>query len=477
MYKYIKNKIKDSSNYILIREQIYDSEALSYDGENFYYYSLHDKGMGIELINNKDNILFFHTNILDENIVNILNEMNDPNKISISPLKIEGIYNFYKNRKPIIKNLQTNNSTWYLIDSYKKLLKKRYQDLKSLNYAYDLEVYLLLGNEQFKIYDNNKTNISFNNSFSSIRHTYKIDINNEKYYRKISISGNDSEILTSNKNINEFEKKLNDHDITNTKLLNNNLSKDLNSKLYDKIIFNYEFIAALIHEIVGHIIEEDNYYEYITTRKFLSYIANLSNNIHFNIYDRPNVNSWGYQPFDCNGNIRGKYKSNSLKLLNTIYSEKWSEKFIFSDRIERYSDFPLPRMSNMTLEMLPEFTFSIKKDTTEFELIDLLIEKKVISNNDDILILIGCLEGYINIKKMEFYVLPEYSFTFKNEKYINIGQKYISFNIINFFDSIRCGFGELINDKYDYCRKKGNKFKFLGEVIIIYFQKILLLIF
>ncbi|MBE6082821.1 MAG: hypothetical protein E7205_09075 [Tissierellaceae bacterium] len=464
IYELVKERDLSSDNFIILRYQMRKTRAVNFDGYKFTYYYDDDRGIGIQAISKEDRIAFCYTDLIDYwHLKKLINMSILLSNQEVSTLYIPGLYNYYYSKE--IKNINNIYSEANLnIDLYKDLIIKENEYAKNIMQCNDINTYLLLGYEIWEIFNSNGLAIKYDYSFSSLRHNIKLETNQYKYKFQVSMSGKNGEVLTNpiKNEVFKSKTKCKAERIRNVKNYYENLDNyEKCMGNISKIVFDYDFLSVLIHEMIGHSVEED----LANTNNFLCKNNKLALNKiiappYFNVVDNPNYEYWGYQPYDLDGNKRNEVEIIRKGVVKDgLYSLYYSDNLKnvnFSDRVDSYKDMPLPRMSNLTLRIDNVIYRKLEKELTDLsELRDLLINEEYISENEEVLYLLGSNGGKVNVKDNVCKIMPEYCCILSNDKTKVLPQRRMKINIEQVCKSALVGIGKVNDNSYFLCKKKG----------------------
>ncbi len=265
------------------------------------------------------------------------------------------------------------------------------------------------------------------------------------------------------------------------------ISKDIQEKLYQRtaarnehlrelvtaapvdhgsypLIIDAHLMGGLVHEAFGHATEGDLI--------FKGSIASIDNRLNIgqrmgpetiSIVDGPIDLDWGDQPFSANGFLR-----QTVRILDQgVLCQALADIFIAdpigvfptgAERAEDYRKPPIPRMSNIRLEMpiaLP--LVADLEDVSARELYDLLLLHNIAEPNTKYLFLSGYRGGQVNSTSGDFVFHCAMIFSFWNGQVHLHPPAIFSGNIMAVMNAIQLGIGRQHVHRSGMCGKRGQK--------------------
>jgi TldD protein len=228
-----------------------------------------------------------------------------------------------------------------------------------------------------------------------------------------------------------------------------------------KLVIDYAMAKGLAHEAFGHAVETDNMKTSILgdiQGKFMK--GRKVANSMVSIIDESLEGDYAYQPYSSNGLKRRKTLIVEGGLLNEaladIFSaEKAGAEITGAARVESYKHVPMPRMSNIRIEI--NNPIRIQKEFEEItpeELYKILLDHALITPGEKVLYLLGYRGGQVKTSQGEFVF--NCSGIYELGETCRLYQPAIfSGKILSALESICAGIGPLLLDAQGTCGKAG----------------------
>lgn len=228
-----------------------------------------------------------------------------------------------------------------------------------------------------------------------------------------------------------------------------------------KIILDYALAKGLAHEAFGHAAESDEMKLSILADQEGRFEAGkLVASSIVSIIDEPLLGDYAYQPYSPNGVVRKRVeivKHGRLKeaLADTFSAKDAGVGITGAARVESYRHIPIPRMSNIRIEV--ENPIPIKKEIEDIEpreLYQLLQNAGHLKPGEEALYLVGYKGGQVKPSQGEFVF--NCSGIYKVGEDITLYQPEIfSGKILSALQSIEGAVGPLLLDAQGTCGKAG----------------------
>jgi TldD protein len=227
------------------------------------------------------------------------------------------------------------------------------------------------------------------------------------------------------------------------------------------LVIDYALAKGLAHEAFGHASEADGFRSSVLAvdgryrRGLRVGPANVS------IVDEPIAGDHAWQPYSSNGLPRERTVIVDHGVLSDALSDPWSAepggvRLTAAERVQSYTQAPLPRMSNIRIESddpLP--AAGSFEDYGPEEVRDLLAGAGVLARHDRVVYLSGYGGGQVNPASGDF--------VFQCKAIWVLGREGVSFHkpaifsgsMFGALDSVREAFGPLALDALGHCGKGG----------------------
>ncbi len=227
------------------------------------------------------------------------------------------------------------------------------------------------------------------------------------------------------------------------------------------LVIDYALAKGLAHEAFGHASEADGFRSSILAKDGRFRAGDEVGARHVSIIDEPKAGDHAWQPFSASGGKRERATIVDHGRLADALTDPWSQaragtRLTNADRAESFRSAPLPRMSNIRIELegaLP--APGPFEDYGPAEVRDLLANAGVFSRQPSVVFLSGYSGGQVNPATGDFvfnckaiYVLTPHAVTLHKPAIF-------SGSMFGALRSIREGFGPLLLDAIGTCGKWG----------------------
>lgn len=430
----------DFNSFINLKESGIGFHIFDYDGYSIFIssYNFDIKNLN-EKIDSGINIL--------KNYKKFYNESNK-NIFELQPVKAK-----------LIKNPEINFENINSQDFQKKFNNFYNNIKKENNLSYTIGTSLKY--QENYIFRSDGTEIFYNEFYSLITGDISTSTKNKSsvYYKVHKFGLN---ILEDENKIKEFEYLTN----KNNKLVKEIAEADKIKGGNYNIIIDYALAKGLAHEAFGHAAETDSIENSILSKDGKFNKGLLVGNSYLNIIDESFDNEWAYAPFSDFGVIRKKVYIVKDGILNCGLSDVFSYKKANTDltgaeRSESYSNIPIPRMSNIRIELNnkyvnldPPFNKEFEEISPE-EVLKSCYEKKLFDNNKEIILLSGYKGGQVDTVKGNFVFNCQAIYKMDNGKVKIYKPSIFSGITLKTLNSISFGLGKLKLDAIGRCGKAG----------------------
>jgi len=229
-----------------------------------------------------------------------------------------------------------------------------------------------------------------------------------------------------------------------------------------KLVIDAALCKGLAHEAFGHAAESDaiRYHSILgEDEKFRSGLKLCKDTI--SIIDLSVEGDWAYSPYSANGLERGRVAIIEKGVLSAALSDVYSAKEIGvgitgAARLESYGDVPIPRMSNIRLEVADAIPWPHDPDIVPAEqLHDFLLAKGLMEEEEEVLFLSGYRGGQVNPKLGDYVFNCQAIYRFKDGATSLHPPGIFSGKLLDTLDSIRAGIGALSVHYLGTCGKAG----------------------
>lgn len=227
-----------------------------------------------------------------------------------------------------------------------------------------------------------------------------------------------------------------------------------------KLLIDYALAKGLAHEAFGHAVESDGVRTSILGEKGKLAIGKTVAHPKVSIVDGPIPGDWAYQPVSANGiprdTVRIVDKGKLVAGLGDLFSAEGAGIAISgAGRAESYAHIPLPRMTNIRIEV--EDPITLEKpwyQVTPAELYSLLLEQGLVDPGEEIYYLAGYKGGQVNTQHGDF--------VFNCSAIYKLGAEPVLYQpgifagkTLSALKSIQAGIGPMLTDAQGTCGKWG----------------------
>ena len=227
------------------------------------------------------------------------------------------------------------------------------------------------------------------------------------------------------------------------------------------LVIDYALAKGLAHEAFGHASEADGFRSSILAQNGRFRTGDLVGATHVSIVDEPKRGDHAWQPFSASGAKRERATIVDHGRLGDALTDSWSQassgsRLTNADRAESFRSAPLPRMSNIRIEVdKPLPAPGAFEDYGPEQVRDLLANADVLKRHPRVVFLSGYSGGQVNPATGDFvfnckaiYVLAQDGVTLHKPAIF-------SGSMFGALRSIREGFGPLLLDAIGTCGKWG----------------------
>jgi TldD protein len=227
------------------------------------------------------------------------------------------------------------------------------------------------------------------------------------------------------------------------------------------LLIDYALAKGLAHEAFGHAAEADGFRASILASGGRFRTGEEVGASHVSIIDEPVEGDHAWQPFCCNGLRRERVVIVDRGRLAEALSDPWSAEVAGvpvggSARAQSFRDSPLPRMSNIRIEVehaLPapgEF-----EDYGPREVLELLNEAGVLRRHPSVAYLSGYQGGQVQTASGDFVFHPRAVYRLGRDGFSLHKPAIFSGSMFGALRAVREAFGPLRLDAQGYCGKWG----------------------
>ncbi len=228
-----------------------------------------------------------------------------------------------------------------------------------------------------------------------------------------------------------------------------------------KIILDYALAKGLAHEAFGHAAESDGMkLSILADEKGRYKQGEVVASPMVSIIDESIEGDYAYQPYSANGFKRNKteiVKHGILKeaLADIFSANEAGVQATGAERVESYRYMPVPRMSNIRIEVEQPIPLDKEiEDVEPEELYQILLENKLIKPEEEVLYLVGYKGGQVKPSQGEF--------VFNCSGIYHLGKECVlhqpaifSGKVLSALKSISGAVGPLLLDAQGTCGKAG----------------------
>ncbi|KAB3531791.1 TldD/PmbA family protein [Alkaliphilus serpentinus] len=276
---------------------------------------------------------------------------------------------------------------------------------------------------------------------------------------RAALSGSDSSILHDDDKVEILHKRIHNACSLAIDLLEANMVKGGNYK----IVMDYALAKGLAHEAFGHAVESDGLKTSILGNEDGSFKKGVEVAMPIvSIIDEAKEGDYAYQPYSANGIKRRRVeiiKDGVLKeaLADIFSAAEANVEVTGAGRLESFRHIPIPRMSNIRIEVKDPIELDKAiEDVKPEEIYKILLENNIAKEDEEILYLVGYKGGQVKPSQGEFVF--NCSGIYKLGKETTLYQPAIfSGNILSALKSIIAAIGPLQLDAQGTCGKFGQQ--------------------
>jgi TldD protein len=227
------------------------------------------------------------------------------------------------------------------------------------------------------------------------------------------------------------------------------------------LVIDYALAKGLAHEAFGHASEADGFRSSILAKEGRFRAGDVVGASHVSIVDEPKTGDHAWQPYSASGEKRLRATIVDRGRLADALTDPWSQpasgaRLTNADRAESFRSAPLPRMSNIRIELAGSLPAPGRfEDYGPDEVRALLAEAGVLKRHPRVVFLSGYSGGQVNPATGDFvfnckaiYALTETGVTLHKPAIF-------SGSMFGALGAIREGFGPLLLDAIGTCGKWG----------------------
>lgn len=229
-----------------------------------------------------------------------------------------------------------------------------------------------------------------------------------------------------------------------------------------RLLIDAGLAKGLAHEAFGHAAESDQVrFESILGEKERYRTGLQVGRANLSIVDSSVEGDWAFAPFDVNGARREAVRIVEKGVLTDALADIYSAAGVGvrptgAARCEKFGDIPLPRMSNIRLELADPIP--LPKDpgeTTPDELHALLLARGLMSPDEEVLYLDGYRGGQVNTQLGEYVFNCQAIHRFFQGKTTLHEPAIFSGKVLSTLGAIVAGIGAPVIDRLGTCGKQG----------------------
>jgi TldD protein len=228
-----------------------------------------------------------------------------------------------------------------------------------------------------------------------------------------------------------------------------------------KIVIDPALAKGLAHEAFGHAAESDavRFHSILGAKeKFRAGLRVCDESI--SIVDSSVEGDWAYAPFSSNGLPRTSVSIIDKGILKSSLADVYSAREIGCEmtgasRLESYGDVPIPRMSNIRLEIENPLPWENPEDRRPERLHAFLLDQKLMAADEDVLYLSGYRGGQVNPKLGDYVFNCHAIFRFYKGETTLHQPGLFSGKVLETLESIKVGIGPNSVHHLGTCGKAG----------------------
>jgi len=227
------------------------------------------------------------------------------------------------------------------------------------------------------------------------------------------------------------------------------------------LVIDYALAKGLAHEAFGHASEADGFRSSVLAKDGRFRRGDVVGASHVSIVDEPQMGDHAWQPFSTSGAPRLRSTIVDHGRLEDALTDPWSQagsgsRLTNADRAESFRSAPLPRMTNIRIEVddpLP--APGSFEDYGPERVRDLLAESGVLRRHPRVVFLSGYSGGQVNPATGDFVFNCKAIYVLAAEGVTLHKPAIFSGSMFGALRSIREGFGPLLLDAIGTCGKWG----------------------
>jgi TldD protein len=227
------------------------------------------------------------------------------------------------------------------------------------------------------------------------------------------------------------------------------------------LVIDYALAKGLAHEAFGHASEADGFRSSILAKDGRFRTGDVVGASHVSIIDEPKKGDHAWQPFSASGAKRLRATIVDHGRLEDALTDSWSQarsgaRLTNADRAESFRSAPLPRMTNIRIELddpLP--APGAFEDYGPEDVRDLLAGAGVLRRHPRVVFLSGYSGGQVNPATGDFVFNCKAIYVLAKDGVTLHKPAIFSGSMFGALRSIREGFGPLVLDAIGYCGKWG----------------------
>ena len=227
------------------------------------------------------------------------------------------------------------------------------------------------------------------------------------------------------------------------------------------LVIDYALAKGLAHEAFGHASEADGFRSSILAKDGRFRTGDVVGASHVSIIDEPRPLDYAWQPFSASGGKRLRATIVDHGRLGDALTDPWSQarsgsRLTNADRAESFRSAPLPRMTNIRIEVdHPLPAPGGFEDYGPEEVRDLLAAAGVLRRHPRVVFLSGYSGGQVNPATGDFVFNCKAIYVLTRDGVTLHKPAIFSGSMFGALGSIREGFGPLVLDAIGTCGKWG----------------------
>jgi len=227
------------------------------------------------------------------------------------------------------------------------------------------------------------------------------------------------------------------------------------------LVIDYALAKGLAHEAFGHASEADGFRSSVLADGGRFRTGHVVGPGHVSIIDEPIAGDHAWQPFSANGLRRDRAVIVDHGRLADALSDPWSAdaggvRLTGAERAQSYADPPLPRMTNIRIEVDdPIPAAGAFEDYGPEQVRDLLADAGVLSRHPRVVYLSGYGGGQVNTASGDFVFHCKAIWVLGRDRITFHKPAIFSGSMFGALESVREAFGPLALDALGHCGKWG----------------------